>query len=199
MVCMPIPRRAVTPLSIIEARNFITFPYLIDDQVDLVVSDFIDNEEDKVFQLAEENDLQVVKLRKDSYKIAIRKQNPLSGKEHLSSADAQILPLACYSGGDAAAALYFEKYFNPSLRVEFNSIEKMIRAAIEGRAVSVLPELTIKNSLSLYSYNKDALKFLTVEGFSVAFTHYLCFRKNKKQTAELNVVRNMIESLFMEL
>ena len=57
--------------------------------------------------------------------------------------------------------------------MEFNSFEKMVGAALSGHAVSVLPVRMVRSGLIP---NPQDLRFLTVEGFDVPFTHYLARR-----------------------
>lgn len=185
--------------KILEARNNVLLDYLVDGQIELVLSDYINPKQAQMEAFVKDNELELTVLKEDAYKIAVSVNNFLAAQECLMAQDVCDLPLACYSGGDDAADLYFAKYFNQNICMEFNSFEKMIRAAIDNYAVSILPELTSLHSLRLEYGNKDVVRFLTVEGFYVPFTHYVCIRKNETKSLELMAVVNLIKVILKNL
>lgn len=176
--------------KVLEARDTLLLSYLAQDHVDLILSDFLEKERGEVASFALQNGLELVELRADAYKIAVGKGRPLAKKEHLAKSDAEGLPLACYFGGDAAAELYFERFFDKDVSVEYTSIEKMVREAEQGPGVSVLPELTVRNTYP------DTLRFLTVEGFSVPFVHFAGFRRGAREKKEIDVTVQAIQRVF---
>lgn len=178
--------------KVFEARGPLLPAYLAQNQVDLIVSDFLEDERSETEAFAREHSLELIETRRDAYKIAVGVGRPLAQAEQLRAADAENLPLACYFGGDAAADRYFERYFDKSIRVEYTSIEKIVREAEEGPGVSVLPEVTIRNSYP------DTLRFLTVEGFSVPFVHFVGFRSGALARKEIEVTVQAIKRVFSE-
>lgn len=176
--------------KVLEARDTLLLSYLAQDHVDLILSDFLEKERGEVASFALQNGLELVELRTDAYKIAVGKGRPLAKKEQLTKSDAEGLPLACYFGGDAAAELYFERFFDKDVSVEYTSIEKMVREAEQGPGVSVLPELTVRNTYP------DTLRFLTVEGFSVPFVHFAGFRRGAREKKEIDVTVQAIQRVF---
>lgn len=178
--------------KVLEARDPLLLSCLAEDQVDLVLSGFLEEKRGSVEAFAREQGLELVELRADAYKIAVGTGRALAKQEQLTKKDAESLPLACYFGGDAAAELYFERFFNKDISVEYTSIEKMVQEAAEGPGVSVLPELTVRNTYP------DTLRFLTVEGFSVPFVHFAGFRRGARAKKEIDVTVRAIQRVFSE-
>lgn len=177
---------------VLEARDTLLLSYLAQDQADLILSDFMERERGNVEAFAQEQGLELVELRADAYKIAVGAGRPLANQNQLTKKDANGLPLACYFGGDAAAELYFERFFNKDISVEYTSIEKMVQEAEQGPGVSVLPELTVRNTYP------DTLRFLTVEGFSVPFVHFVGFRRGAREKKEIDVTVQAIQRVFSD-
>lgn len=178
--------------KVLEARDPVLLSHLAEDQVDLVLSGFLEEKRGNVKVFAQEQGLELVELRADSYKIAVGAGRPLAKGKQLTKKDAEGLSLACYFGGDAAAELYFERFFNKDVSVEYTSMEKMVQEAAEGPGVSVLPELTVRNTYP------DALRFLTVEGFSVPFVHFVGFRSGARTKKEIEVTVQAIRRVFSD-
>lgn len=176
-----------------EARGTLLLPWLAQGQVDLILSDYLEDEWQEVETFAQAHALELIKLCKDAYKIAVGRDHPLAGLETLSAQDAAGLSLACYSGGDAAADRYFARFFDPAVCMEYNSIEKMVQAAQTGPGVSVLPELTIRSSYP------DTLRFLTVEGFCVPFVHIAGIRRGDAHVKELEITLQILQRVFRNL
>ena len=164
-------------VRISELRGGILPGCLAQGQADLVVGDFLEEEQEAFGRLAAECGIEVTPLRQDVYELAVGADTPLAQRENLTAAEAAALPLACYSGGDAAARHFFERGFDPALRLEYNSMEKIIQAAAQGRAASVLPRWTTQVSLRGMK-GAPGLRFLTLEGFRVPFVHYLAVRRD---------------------
>lgn len=175
-----------------EVRGPLLLPYLAQGQIDLIVSDFLEDERSEAEAFAQEQNLELIEIRKDAYKIAVGINRPLAQAEQFRAVDVANLPLACYFGGDAAADRYFERYFDKNISVEYTSIKNMVREAEEGPGVSVLPEVTIRNSYP------DTLRFLTVEGFSVPFVHFVGLRNGALSKKEIEVTVQAIKRTFSE-
>jgi DNA-binding transcriptional LysR family regulator len=176
--------------KVLEIRDPMLLPYLAEDQVDLVLSGCLLEKRPHARTFAREQGLELVELCQDAYKIAVGAKRPLAKGEQLTAQQARALPLACYSGGDAAAQQYFERFFDREISVEYTSIEKMVQEAEQGPGVSVLPELTVGNTYP------DTLRFLTVEGFLVPFVHFLAFRQGAGSRKELQVTVQAIQQVF---
>lgn len=178
--------------KVLEVRDPVLLPCLAEDQVDLVLSGCLIETYGNAESFARERGLELIKLRTDAYKIAVGANRPLAKREQLTAKDAERLPLACYFGGDAAAELYFERFFHKDISVEYTSIEKMVQEAEQGPGVSVLPELTVRNTYP------DTLRFLTVEGFSVPFVHFVGFRRGAGSRKEIEVTVQAIKRVFSD-
>lgn len=178
--------------KLLEARSPLLLSYLAQDQTDLALIDLIQTDLPAARAACQQQGLELLELCPDSYKIAVGSGRPLAGQEELSREDAAGLSLACYSGGDAAAQLYFSHSFDRNLSVEYNSIEKMVQEAIQGPGVSVLPELTIRCTYP------DALRFLTVEGFCVPFVHCVGFRQGARERREIEITLQMLQKDFSD-
>lgn len=117
----------------------------------------------------------------------------------LAPEQARALPLACYSERDDAAEFFFERYFDRNISEKYTSIEKMVQAALEGPAVSVLPELTIRGSLRSSRRGAEPLHFMTVDGFCVPFTHFAGVRRGEEQNGGIAAVLEIIRQVFLDL
>lgn len=179
--------------KISEARNTLLLPWLAQGQVDVILSDYLEEERQEAAAFAQAHELELTELRRDAYKIAAGNTRPLAEQEFLRAEDAAGLSLACYSGGDAAADRYFERFFDPAISMEYNSIEKMVQAARDGPGVSILPELTIRSSYP------DTLRFLTVEGFCVPFVHIAGVRRGDAGSKELEITLQTLARVFRKL
>lgn len=182
-----------------EARNNILFSYLTDNETDLVLCGFMRPKQAQVLEFAKKNGLEMIALKEDAYKIALGEGHKLFAQNDITAKAAKDLPLACYSDSDDVAGMFFEKYFAQQNCVGYNSFEKIIRAALSNKTASVLPELATQSILKFDTSYKGKLNFVTVEGFYIPFTHYLCHRKNAKPVPELDVVKNMIVEAFKRL
>ena len=160
-------------LRLTEERTGSLLEGLAGGQLDLILSDYIDAREKQALATAAEKGLTLRPLCRDAYRIAVSAQGPLGDQTQLTEEQARALPLARFSGGDEAAELFFETWFDRAAGLEFNSFEKMVGAALSGQAVSVLPVRMVRSGLIP---NPQDLRFLTVEGFDVPFTHYLARR-----------------------
>lgn len=178
--------------KVLEARGPLLPTYLAEGKVDLILSDFIEANRSDMMSFFHAHDLTCVELRSDSYKIAVGTSRPLAKKSDLQASDTKVTPLACYFGGDDAAELYFDRFFDRDLIVEYTSIEKMVQEAIHGPGVSVLPELTIRCTYP------DALRFLTVEGFCVPFVHCVGFRQGARERREIEITLQMLRKDFSD-
>lgn len=178
--------------KVLEARGPLLPTYLAQGQVDLILGDFIETDRPEVEAFFREHDLVLDELCSDHYKIAVGRSRALAKSDQLRRSDTRTLPLACYCGGDAAAELYFSHSFDRDISMEYTSIEKMVQEAINGPGVSVLPELTIRNTYP------DALRFLTVEGFSVPFVHCVGYCRGAAENREITVTLQMIRKVFKE-
>lgn len=186
--------------KIIEARNWFLMDYLLEGQVDMVVCAYIGQQREKLEALVRRHKLQLVPLQNDNYKIAVNAGSDIALQDCLSRDECRKLSLSCYSGGDDVADLFLEDHFDRSLCVEYNSFEKMVQAAQDGLAVSVLPEWTTVNSRKLTGASKQqALRFLTVEGFCIPFKHYLCLPQARADEPALKVVCETIMKAFQSL
>ena len=180
---------------VIEARGEVLLDYLAGGQADLVLCDHLDSRSEEVVSYAGRRGLQLIPLRGDSYKIAAGKTRDIAKGSDMSAETARKLPLACYSGGDEAAEYYFQRFFDRGLSEEYASMDKMIETALEGPAVSVLPELTVRSG----GKNGAALRFMSVEGFSVPFTHFAAVRRGEDSIGEIAAVLEIIRRVFQEL
>ena len=79
--------------------------------------------------------------------------------------------------------------------LEYNSIEKIIEAALSGEAVGCLPEFTIQKSLPLCAFSGE-LEFKTLEGFAVPFLHFAGYRRADADAPEIAIVKNALEAEF---
>ncbi|MCD7786130.1 MAG: LysR family transcriptional regulator [Oscillospiraceae bacterium] len=183
---------------VLEARDTVLPAMLAAGQADLILCDVLQDKWAELEAYAQAQKLELTVLREDAYKIAVGAACPLAAKDDLCAQDVRGIPLACYSGGDAAAERFFARFFDPAISVEYTSIEKMIQIAKDGQCVSVLPELTIQNTLALSGAGRDALRFLTVEGFCVPFVHFAAVRLDAEQTTELALVLQKIQQVFRE-
>ena len=176
--------------KVLEVRDPVLLPCLAEDQVDLVLSGCLIKNRGNAEAFAREQELELVALRTDAYKIAVGANRPLAKRAQLTAKEAEELPLACYFGGDAAAELYFEHFFNKDISVEYTSIEKMVQEAEHGPGVSVLPELTVRNTYP------GVLRFLTVEAFCVPFVHFVGFRRGAGARKEVEVTVQAVKRVF---
>lgn len=177
---------------VLEARGPLLPSYLAQNQVDMILSDFIETDREETETFARENGLEIIELCGDFYKIAVGADRPLAKKKQLTRSDVERLPLACYFGGDAAAELYFDRAFDREICVEYTSIEKMVQQAVDGPGVSVLPELTIRCTYP------DTLRFLTVEGFCIPFVHFVGCRQGARERKEIDITLREIQRIFTE-
>ena len=184
--------------SLQEARSDTLLSLLWQGRADLALYTFPDSGRAQLEQTALAHNLEVLPLRGDTYRIAVSAKGPLGQKQALSPADAASLPLACYAGVDEVAAVFFERYFDRSLALEFNSFEKMVDAALSGRAGAVLPAMTTQTALALTTHSSP-LRFLTVDGFFVPFTHYLISRRDSRGLPGMEQVRQTVQSVFDRL
>lgn len=185
--------------KVLEARNNILFSYLLGNEVDIVLCGFMDTKQKQVVEFAKTNNMELVALRQDAYKIALSGRNPLALQGDLAASKAHELALACYSDSDDVADMFFTGHFDQKLSVGYNSFEKIIRAALADRSASVLPVLPTLATLKLDNSYKGELRFVTVEGFSLPFTHYLCFRKSLKDSPDFIALKDAIIQTFANL
>lgn len=179
-----------------EGRGALLLDYLSSGQTDLILCDYLDSRREETEALAAREGLRLIPLRGDEYRIAAGTARELSPSGDLSAAQAAGLPLACYSGGDDPAELFFGRYFDRSLSEEYTSMDKMIDAALTGPAVSVLPRLTVRGSLECMGKSADSLAFMTVEGFSVPFTHFAGVRQGEETAGALAAALEVIRTVF---
>lgn len=182
-------------LRLSEGRGSLLLRYLTENRADLIFSDCLDCEIPVREREAAENGLCFLPLRRDHYKLAVRAGSPLAKKETLTPEDVAALPLACYFDGDAAAEEFFARGFDRVRALEYNSIEKIIEAALSGEAVGCLPEFTIQKSLPLCAY-AGGLEFKTLEGFAVPFLHFAGYRRADADAPEIAIVKNALEAEF---
>jgi DNA-binding transcriptional LysR family regulator len=184
--------------QLLEARRSDLFALLAEHRADLGVGNFIDEEFAAHAEQAGQMNLSIEPLCQDAYKIAVSVKNPLSRSGQISAGDAEHVSFSYYSGGDEVVQSYFKPYFNENLALELSSLEKIVQVSVDGRACGVLPERISRQGL-LLPYGKDAVRFLTVEGFSVPTTHCLITPMNYTLSPEAFQVRDRIRSAFEAL
>ena len=162
------------------------------------IGDYVTSEADAFHQFADAHGLGVLPLCSDVCKIAVSRKNPLSRKSDLSLKDIETLSLAYYSGGDDVADPHFTRFFNDRLSIELHSFEKIVEAAVSNIAVSPLAQgITCQGLLS--GYGQNAVRFLTVEGFSLPVTHCLIYDQNAVVTPEMECAKTLIIKAFQDL
>ncbi len=184
--------------NVLEVRDGLLLELLAQRKADLILGVSPEEKWPETEEQARKQNLELLKLRRDSYKIALSKHHALADRTDLTAGDVMGLPLACFFGGDRAAEQYFELGFDPALRVEYTSFDKMIHAAREGSCVSVLPELTVCNSLPLLGGSREDLRFLTVNGFCVPFYHFIGIRRDEPRSGEMDLILRRLRRIFGE-
>lgn len=182
-----------------EIRNNLLFAYLLDNEVDVVLGGFMHRKRGQMKEFAAASEIEMLELHEDAYKIAVSVRSRYAEFDDLPAAVAAETPLACYADSDDVADQFFSHGFDQKLKVGYNSFEKIIRAALADKSASVLPELPTLNTLKLDSSYKGALRFMTVGGFSLPFTHYLCYRRTPETTSEFTAVKEIIQQTFAKL
>ena len=167
-------------IRISERRNRFLLNSLIEGKSDFIVNSFSAVSVNDITGVLNEQLFCVKLLRNDSFKLAVSADSPLAALETFSVNDICNSALACYADGDDAADEYFARGFDKEKALEFNSIEKIIDAAINGEAVSCLPEYTITRSLPLLNLG-GKLVFKTLSGYSVPLVHYIAYKKNSEK------------------
>jgi DNA-binding transcriptional LysR family regulator len=184
--------------QLLESRGYNLPDIFSRHRADIGIGDFISSEKDTFLRELARYGLRVDPLCDDVCKIAISKKNPLAGKSDLSASDAQQLSLAYYSGGDDVADPHFTRFFDDKLAIELHSFEKIVDTAVSGIAVAPLPQKITSKGL-LRRYGRDAVNFLTVEGFSLPVTHCLIYPDGAPATPEIKQAKKLICKAYREL
>ena len=163
-------------IRISERRNRYLLNSLIEGKADFIVNSFSAISVNDITSVLNDQIFYVETLRNDSFKLAVNADNPLANADTLSVSDINGASLACYADGDDAADEYFARGFDKEKSLEFNSIEKIIDAAINGEAIGCLPEYTITKALPILGLNHK-LVFKTLNGYSVPLIHYIAYKK----------------------
>ena len=182
-------------IRISERRNRYLLNSLIEGKADFIVNSFSAISVNDITGVLNGELFYVESLRNDSFKLAVNTDSPLTALETLSVNDINNATLACYADGDDAADEYFARGFDKEKALEFNSIEKIIDAAINGDAIGCLPEFTITRALPILGMD-NKLVFKTLNGYSVPLMHYIAYKKNPETRMLTEELRQLTISAF---
>jgi DNA-binding transcriptional LysR family regulator len=142
---------------------------------------------------AKAHGLTVVPLCPDQWKLAISARNPLSARTKLVPEDLTEMPFASFSARDDVIEKNFSVFFGDNPVLKYQGLEKIVRATVEDRAISVLPQrMTLGGSLR--DYGRDALVFRDIDGFSLSGWHVLYYSADQEPEKRAAVAEELTHS-----
>lgn len=182
---------------LMEARQSMFCDMFAQDAIDFAVSDCPASDEEELRSWAEASGLEFLVVGRDEWKLAVSSDHPLAGKEDVTADEIRTFPLAHYAGHDEVAIPHFGRFFERQRMVAFHSLEKIIQATLRGQVISALSVKMIADGFRQRG-EKCRLHFLSVEGYSLPGTQFLCRPKDRPLSPAAELAMELCISAFRD-